>query len=186
MAIREVECGTCGARYSPVLDALKISRYARKEMNFEHEVIEAVIDTNYRRLIDGRSIDISLGGIHNIVVGSDIGETFQEPVAIKDLSAIMADGTGVKQQQGRKGELRAVIGITKGGCVEPLGSFTNTEWPEIELTIKEGLKKPNHITSPLFMTGSLDLMIFSLRLPNSSGALGTDPEDFIMPFGKTD
>jgi hypothetical protein len=36
-------------------------------MNFEHEVIESVIDTNYQRLIDGRSIDISLGGIHNIV-----------------------------------------------------------------------------------------------------------------------
>ena len=110
-------------------------------MNFEHEVIEAVIDTNYRRLIDGRSIDISLGGIHNIVVGSDIGETFQEPVAIKDLSAIMADGTGVKQQQGRKGELRAVIGITKAGRVEPLGSFTNTEWPEIECIIKARLKE---------------------------------------------
>ena len=153
VAIREVECGTCGARYSPVLDALEIGRYARKEMNFEHEVIEAVIDTNYRRLIDGRSIDISLGGIHNIVVGSDIDETFQEPVAIKDLSAIMADGTGVKQQQGRKGELRAVIGITKGGCVEPLGSFTNTEWPEIECIIKERIKEAEPYNIPFIYDG---------------------------------
>lgn len=153
MAIREVECGTCGARYSPVLDALQIGRYARKEMNFEHEVIEAVIDTNYRRLIDGRSIDISLGGIHNIVVGSDIDETFQEPVAIKDLSAIMADGTGVKQQEGRKGELRAVIGITKAGCVEPLGSFTNTEWPEIERTIKERIKEAEPYNIPFIYDG---------------------------------
>ena len=153
VAIREVECGTCGARYSPVLDALKIGRYARKEMNFEHEVIEAVIDTNYRRLIDGRSIDISLGGIHNIVVGSDIDETFQEPVAIKDLSAIMADGTGVKQQEGHKGELRAVIGITKAGCVEPLGSFTNTEWPEIERTIKERIKEAEPYNIPFIYDG---------------------------------
>lgn len=153
VAIREVECGTCGARYSPVLDALKIGRYARKEVNFEHEVIEAVIDTNYRRLIDGRSIDISLGGIHNIVVGSDIDVTFQEPVAIKDLSAIMADGTGVKQQQGRKGELRAVIGITKGGCVEPLGSFTNTEWPEIERIIKERIKEAAPYNIPFIYDG---------------------------------
>ena len=153
VAIREVECGTCGARYSPVLDALEIGRYARKEMNFEHEVIEAVIDTNYRRLIDGRSIDISLGGIHNIVVGSDIDETFQEPVAIKDLSAIMADGTGVKQQQGRKGELRAVIGITKGGCVEPLGSFINTEWPEIECIIKERIKEAELYNIPFIYDG---------------------------------
>src|SRR3990172_7159457 len=153
VAIREVECGRCGARYSPVLDALEIGRYARKEMNFEHEVIEAVIDTNYRRLIDGRSIDISLGGIHNIVVGSDIDETFQEPLAIKDLSAIMADGTGVKQQQGRKGELRAVIGITKAGCVEPLGSFTNTEWPEIECIIKERIKEAEPYKIPFIYDG---------------------------------
>ena len=70
--LRVVGCCQCGARYSPLLDALEIGAYHRKESNFEHEVIEAVIDTNYRRLISGRSIDIPLGGIHNIVVGSDI------------------------------------------------------------------------------------------------------------------
>lgn len=68
--LRVVECGRCKARYSPLLSALKIGPYAHRESNFEHEVIEAVIDTNYRLLIAGRSIDISLGGIHNLVVGS--------------------------------------------------------------------------------------------------------------------
>ena len=103
LPIREVECLNCGARYSPLLSALRLGRYARKETNLEHEVTEAVIDTNYRRLIDGRSIDISLGGIHNIVVGSDIDETFKQPVSTEDLSAILADGTPVKEYQGRKG-----------------------------------------------------------------------------------
>jgi len=70
LPIRVAECLNCGAFYSPLLSALRIGRYARRETNFEHEIVEAVIDTNYRRLIDGRSIDISLGGIHNIVVGS--------------------------------------------------------------------------------------------------------------------
>ena len=153
LRLRVAQCCNCGAYYSPLLSALKVGRYARREMNFEHEVIEAVIDTNYRRLIDGRSIDISLGGIHNIVVGSDIDQTFQEPVSVKDLSAIMADGTGVKQQQGRKGELRAVIGITKGGCVEPLGSFTNTEWPEIERNIKERIKEAEPYNIPFIYDG---------------------------------
>lgn len=137
LPIRVAECCNCEARHSPLLDALQIDPYRRKEINFEHEVIESVIDTNYRRLIDGRSIDISLGGIHNIVVGSDIDETFQEPVRGEDLSAIMADGTGVKQAEGKKGELRAVIGITKAGKVKPLGSFTNTEWSEIEQTVRK-------------------------------------------------
>jgi hypothetical protein len=153
LRIRVAQCCDCGAYYSPLLSALKVGRYARRETNFEHEVIEAVIDTNYRRLIDGRSIDISLGGIHNIVVGSDIDEILQEPVSIEDLSGIMSDGTGVKQYKGRKGELRAVIGITKGGRVEPLGSFTNTEWPEIERTIKERIKEAEPYNIPFIYDG---------------------------------
>jgi len=153
LPLRVAECRNCGAFYSPLLSALKVGRYARRETNFEHEVIESVIDTNYRRLIDGRSIDISLGGIHNIVIGSDIDDTFQEPVSVEDLSAIMADGTGVKQQEGRKGELRAVIGITKAGRVEPLGSFTNTTWPEIERNIKERIKEAEPYNIPFIYDG---------------------------------
>ncbi len=151
--LRVAQCYRCGATYSPLLSALRVGLYARKEANFEHEVIEAVIDTNYRRLIDGRSIDISLGGIHNLVVGSDIDETFQEPVSAEDFSAIMADGTGVKQHKGRKGELRSVIGITNAGRVEPLGCFTNTEWSEIERTIKERIKEADSYNIPFLYDG---------------------------------
>jgi len=167
LRLRVAQCCNCGAYYSPLLSALKVGRYARKEANFEHEVIEAVIDTNYRRLIDGRSIDISLGGIHNVVVGSDIDETFQEPVSVKDLSAIMADGTGVKQQKGRKGELRAVIGITNKGCVEPLGSFTNTEWPEIERNIKERIKEAEPYNIPFIYDGEPGLDDFLSEVAES-------------------
>ena len=153
LRIRVAECLKCGVRYSPLLSSLQIDPHSRKEMNFEHEVIESVIDTNYRRLIDGRSIDISLGGIHNIVVGSDIDKTFQKPVSVKDLSGIMADGTGVKQKKGSKGELRNVIGITKAGRVEPLGCFTNTTWPEIESIIKERIKESGSYNIPFVYDG---------------------------------
>jgi hypothetical protein len=147
LPLRVVECYRCGAFYSPLLSALRVGRYARRESNFEQEVIEAVIDTNYRRLIDGRSIDISVGGIHNLVVGSDLDQVYQAPVSIENLSGIMADGTGVKQYRGRKGELRAVIGVTTTGRVEPLGTFTNTDWLDIERMIKDRIKKtgPYHL-----------------------------------------
>ena len=55
--LRVVECCGCGAHYSPLLNAISIGSHARKAGNFEREVIEAVIDTNYRRWIDGRSRD---------------------------------------------------------------------------------------------------------------------------------
>jgi len=153
LPLRMVECSNCGAFYSPLLSALKVGRYAHRETNFEHEIVESIIDTNYRRLIEGRSIDISLGGIHNIVVGSDIDETFQEPVSARDLSGIIADGTGVKQHRGRKGELRNVIGITKAGRVEPLGCFTNTDWPEIERIVKERIKEAEPYNIPFLYDG---------------------------------
>jgi hypothetical protein len=153
LPLRVVECCKCGAFYSPLLSALKVGLYKRKEANFEHEVIEAVIDTNYRRLIKGRSIDISLGGIHNVVVGSDIDQVYQEPVPLDGLSGIMADETGLKQYKGRKGELRTVIGVTTAGRVEPLGSFANKPWPEIELIIKERIKDAEPFNIPFLYDG---------------------------------
>jgi hypothetical protein len=48
------------------------------------------------------------------------------------ISGILADGAGVKQHKRRKGELRAVIGVTTAGRVEPLEMFTNTEWSDLQ------------------------------------------------------
>ena len=157
LPIRVVECCKCGAFYSPLLSALKVGRYARRESNFEHEVIEAVIDTNYRRLIDGRAMDISVGGIHNLVVGSDVDRVYQEPVSLENLSGILADATDVKQYKGRKGELRAVVGVTTAGRVEPLGMFTNTEWSDIEQTIKERIKQAEPYNIPFVYDGETGL-----------------------------
>jgi hypothetical protein len=168
LPIRVAECCHCRARYSPLLDALKLMPYSRKESNFEHEVIEAVIDTNYRRLIEGHSIDISLGGIHNLVVGSDVNRLEQPPVDTAELSAIMADGTGYKCQQGKRAELRSVIGVTTDGQVEPLGTFANTSWDEIERVIKERLKITTASAIPFIYDGEpglddfLDIMVDSL------------------------
>jgi hypothetical protein len=160
VSIRTVECFRCGARYCPVLGALQIGPYARRELNFEHEVIESVIDTNYRRLVEGRSIDISLGGIHNIVVGSDIDDSFQDPVFAGDLSGILADGTGVKQYRGRKGELRVVVGITQSGRIEPLGCSTNTDWVAIEKDIKSRLTEAERHKIPFVYDGEPGLDTF--------------------------
>jgi hypothetical protein len=41
--------------------------YARREGNCERELMEAVIETTYRRLIRQRGIGISLGDLHNMV-----------------------------------------------------------------------------------------------------------------------
>jgi len=167
LPLRVVECLNCGAIYSPLLSALGVGSYKRKEANFENEVIEAVIDTNYRRLIKGRSIDISLGGVHNLVVSSDIDKAYQGIVPLEDLSGIMADETGVKQYKGRKGELRAVIGVTTAGRVEHLGSFSNTQWPEIERIIKEQIKGAEAFNIPFLYDGEPGLDDFLANVAES-------------------
>jgi hypothetical protein len=153
LPVRVVQCCTCGAKHAPLLRALQIERYSQKEMNFEHEVIEAVIDTNYRRLVDGRSIDISLGGIHNIVAGSDVDKILQGPVSGDELSSIMADDTGIKQAGGHKGTLKVSIGITESGGIIPLGCFTNTPWNDIEKIIKKRIRDPVRDELPFIYDG---------------------------------
>jgi len=85
----------------------------------------------------------------------------------KRFTGITADGTGVKQHRGRKGELRAVIGITKAGRVEPLGSFTNTTWPEIERTVKERIKEAEPYNIPFIYDGEPGLDDFLADIAES-------------------
>ena len=75
-------------------------------------------------------------------MGCDFDTLSQDPVEVKKMSAVMADGSGVNQQKGRKGQLRVAIGIAPAGAVQPLGGFTNTDWSEIEQIIKEPIKQP--------------------------------------------
>jgi len=100
-------------------------------------------------------------------VGSDIDQVYQEPVPLDKLSGIMADETGLKQYRGRKGELRTVIGITTAGRVEPLGSFANTQWPEIERIIKERIKNAEPYNIPFLYDGEPGLDDFLADIADS-------------------
>ena len=72
--------------------------YSSKECIFEHEVIEAVTNTAYQRLTEGRSIVIYLGGIHNIVVSNDVDSPEKVSFDLDGWSPNTADGTGHKRQ----------------------------------------------------------------------------------------
>lgn len=138
--LRVVECLGCGKQFCPLLDALKIEPYGGHEDVLEKAVMDAVIDTNYRRLIEGHSLDVSLGGVHNFVAGSDIDEVLREELALDRYQAVLADGTKFKKQGGKRGEMRVLVGITASGRLEPIGSWVDTTWPEIERQAKARIK----------------------------------------------
>lgn len=58
-----------------VLSVLKMGQYARRVMNFEHEVIESVIDTNYRwsKYVDPSTFEpYQLSTLHLKLTDTDI------------------------------------------------------------------------------------------------------------------
>lgn len=138
--LQEVECVLCGTRFCPLLSALGLEPYERSDEVLEKEVISAVIDTNYRRLIEGHSLDVSLGGVHNFVAGSDIDELLGKELELDRYRAVLADGSGLKEKGGKKGEMRVLVGITAFGCLEPIGSWVDTSWEEIERQTRSRIK----------------------------------------------
>jgi len=138
--LQEVECVGCGARFCPLLNALGLEPYERSDEVLEKEVIAAVVDTNYRRLIEGHSLDVSLGGVHNFVAGSDIDELLGEELELDRYRAVLADGSGLKEKGGKKGEMRVLVGITASGYLEPIGSWVDTSWEEIERQTRRRIK----------------------------------------------
>jgi hypothetical protein len=138
--LQEVECLRCGARFCPLLEALDLEPYQRADEVLEKEVIAAVMDTNYRRLIEGHALDVSLGGVHNFVAGSDVDELLEQPLALDDYRAVMADGTGIKKAGGKAGELRVIVGVTAAGRLVPIGSWVDCEWKQIEQHVRQRLR----------------------------------------------
>jgi hypothetical protein len=149
--LQVVECLGCGKRFSPLLDALGIEPYAGHEDVLENAVVDAVIDTNYRRLVEGHSLDVSTGSIHNFVAGSDIGEVLGDELEMDRYQAIMADGTRFKKKGGKRGEMRVLVGITASGGLEPIGSWVDTPWQEIERQAKARIKAEESQQLPLFV-----------------------------------
>jgi hypothetical protein len=148
--VQEVECEVCGARFSPILDALGLEPYKRSDDVLEREVIAAVMDTNYRRLIEGHSLDVSLGGIHNFVAGSDMDELLGGELELDRYRAVLGDGTGLKKAGGKSGEMRVLVGITASGGLEPIGSWVDTSWDDIERQLKTRIKTDPE-QPPLFL-----------------------------------
>lgn len=149
--LQVVECLGCGKRFFPLLAALDIEPYAGHEDVLENAVIDAVIDTNYRRLIEGHSLDISTGGVHNIVAGCNVAELLECELELDRYEAIMADGTRLKKKGGKRGELRALVGVTPCGPLGPIGSWVDTSWKEIERQAKARINSKDPQQLPLFV-----------------------------------
>jgi hypothetical protein len=84
-----------------------------------------------------------------------------------DLISERLSQTKIYPSKARKGELRTVIGVTTAGRVEPLGSFANKPWPEIELIVKERIKDAKPFNIPFLNDGEPGLDDFLADIAES-------------------
>jgi len=138
-----VECGQCGKRFTPVIDALELDAYQGRTDGLLRIVMEAVADTSYRRgsvqLDRIAEVPTTKSTAHRWAAGVELpvmegkGEPF-----------LGADGTGFKRQPGEKGEVRMVLEISGSGGVRPLGVWAGTSWENISKEVKKKLRgRPN-------------------------------------------
>ena len=134
-----VSCQRCGKKWAPILDLLGLRPRQGHSGALEREVVEAVNRTSFARgpvEVEGLTgVPSSKSSSHRWVAGLDLPE-WKPP----DLEFLMADGTGFKKAGGERGELRVAIGVTTGGEVVGLGTWSGVTWEQIGQEVKRRLK----------------------------------------------
>lgn len=131
----------------PLRDFLGIEAYQRKTSELERIVAETVSEQSYRRSVAHLdtigSIAVPKSTMNRWIMETDCAEL---SVSSRLCSVWTSDGTKFKKQPEKKGDgagqgdLRVLLGITKGGDVLPLGSWTGLSWDGISKDIRRQTK----------------------------------------------
>lgn len=139
-----IRCAGCGKSFIPLRGYLNLEPHQRKTSELEKIVAEVVSEQSYRRssqhLETIGSIPVPHTTLHRWVMKSDCDEISLK----KRVKTLVADGTGFKQKLdadgSNRGQVCAVVGITKDNVVVPYGAWTEESWADISREIK----KANH------------------------------------------
>lgn len=157
---RRYRCRACGKVRVPLRDLLGLDRYQSKTTELEQIVVEVVTEQSYRR--SSQHID-TIGGIPvpKSTAHRWLAQTSSDQVEVphEKLSSLLADGTGYHRRpdpaagQDSKGQLRMAIGITPGGEVLPLGTWSGDSWEQIAAALGKGLEKGRKLAGLLVSDG---------------------------------
>lgn len=138
-----VECKGCGKRLTPVLDALELEEGQGANEMLLKKAVEAVAESSYRRgsaqleTLTDAPVPKSTAHRWAATVGLPVEEQEVE-------SYLSADGTGFKEQPGRRGEVRLVAGIGQEGRIRPVGVWAGTSWKDISKEVDKRMEgKPD-------------------------------------------
>lgn len=161
---RRYKCQRCGKVLVPLRDFLGLERYQSCTNELEQIVVETVTDQSYRRSSDHLE---AIGGIpvpkstaHRWIAQTQ-SDQLERPT--EELATLMADGTGYKRRPqpalgvDNKGMVRMAIGITPGGGVRPLGTWSGASWEQIAADLGVGLEEGQPLAGMLVSDGERGL-----------------------------
>lgn len=145
LPFRRVRCSSCGRAFSPIQRLLKLGRYQTKTNELEKLVVETVGETSYRRGVAQLRRDCGLElphrTAHGWVLRTDCDEITPPAERLAHPVQLLPDGTGFKGEgeggQARRGDLKALVCVTQGGELVPVGSWAGLSWQEIHVRLKE-------------------------------------------------
>ena len=144
MRWRVLKCKCCGKQLTPLKEFIGLKKHQYKSNELEKLVINAVSSNSYRRAVETTNevgfVSVSKSAAQRWLVKSDCDELDLSKVKeLKNLQVI-PDGTGYKglpeDGKAKKGDLKAVIGVTPKGEVIPLGSWADTSWVDVKDDLK--------------------------------------------------
>jgi hypothetical protein len=133
---RMVKCARCGRHLTPVLAALELRPYQTRTEQLLCKVVEAVAETSYRRSMNQLSV------LAEVPVAKSTAHRWAASVELPvrpsgEEDVLAADGTGFKNQQKDKGQVRLVLKIGPEGKVAPVGVWAGSTWEQIAREVQE-------------------------------------------------
>ena len=121
-----IECRRCGKRLTPILGGLGLTAHQTSTEQQRRTVIEAALETRYRRAVRCRGLSVSKSTAHRWASGIEL------PVRKGGgLPFLGADGMKFKHQGGTRGEVRLVAEMGRKGRIRPLGVWAGVPWKQI-------------------------------------------------------
>lgn len=121
-----IECRRCGKRLTPVLSGLGLSGHQTSTQQYRRTVIEAVLETSYRRAVEQQGISVSKSTAHRWASGIEIPSRRGSGLAF-----LGADGMKFKHRGGTRGEVRLVVEMGRKGRIRPLEVRAGTSWKQM-------------------------------------------------------
>lgn len=121
-----IECGRCAKRLTPILSVLQLQRHQVSTVQYQRRVIEAVLDSSYRRAVQSPGISVSKSTAHHWA------SRFPPPLpSRREPPFLGADGMKFPRQGGTRGEVRLVVEIGRKGQIRPWEVQAGMPWKQI-------------------------------------------------------